>query len=159
MREKRSGIEIFWRRALVVLMAGTFLVAGIMKISAPAAFTQDILRYRILSETAGTFFAAGLPWLEITIALALLWRPFRLSASFVMVCLMTLFTLAVASALARGLDVACGCFGKAFVEYAGSGATFLLRDGTLLAASVVLFLLVARKETARKKDCGHAGPP
>lgn len=128
-------------------MAGVFFTAGVMKLADPAAFTQDILRFRMLSEDGSTYLAASLPWLEILIGVALFLRPFRLSAAFLMAGLMAGFCFAVAISLARGLDISCGCFGKAFEEYAGSGLAFLLRDLVLFGASGVLFWLILRKES------------
>lgn len=142
--------EKLWRYLLSFILSAVFIVAGVLKLAAPAAFTQDILSYRMLSETWSTFFAASLPWLEIMAGGMLFVRPFRLSASFVMVGMMTVFTLAVALALARGLDISCGCFGKAFEEYGGSGLTFLLRDLVLLTASGILFWLTVKKESEQR---------
>ena len=127
-------------------MAAVLLTAGIMKLSDPAALTQDILRYRMLSEGASVLLAACLPWLEILIGMALFCRPFRLTASFLTTELMAIFTLAVSIALARGLDISCGCFGKAFAEFAGSGVSFLIRDIVFLGLSGLLFSLTLRDE-------------
>lgn len=138
--------ESVWRHCLTLVIAAIFIIAGFMKLTDPSAFTQDILQYRMLSEYWSTFVAASLPWLEILTGIALFVRPFRLSASFVIFGLMCVFTVAVALALARGLDIACGCFGKTFQEYAGSGLNFLMRDVILLAASAVLFFLFLRND-------------
>lgn len=138
--------EPVWRRLFTFAMATVFITAGVMKLADPSAFTQDILQYRILSEFWSILAAASLPWLEIMAGIALFLRPLRLSASFIILGLMSIFTLAVASALTRGLDITCGCFGKAFQEYAGSGLNFLLRDVILLAASYALFLCMLRKD-------------
>lgn len=138
--------ETFWRHFLSLVMASVFIIAGVIKLSDPSAFTQDILRYRMLSESWSTFLAACLPWLEILVGLSFFYRPLRLSASFLTVGLMTIFTVAVAVSLLRGLDISCGCFGKAFQEYVGSGLHFLLRDILLLAASCALLGLLIRME-------------
>lgn len=136
-----------WRYLLSFAMAAVFLIAGVMKMSDPAAFTDDILRYRMLSETWSTFLAASLPWFEILLGVAIFCRPFRLTASFLMFGLLGIFSLAVAIALARGIDITCGCFGKAFQEYAGSGISFLLRDMCMLGISGMLLWLLFKKES------------
>ncbi len=138
--------EALLRYLLTFVLAAVFIFAGVMKLSDPSAFTQDILRYRMLSEMWSALAAASLPWLEIMVGISLFLRPLRLSASFLLAGLMAVFTLAVAIALARGLDISCGCFGKTFQEYAGSGFSFLMRDMILLTASCALFWLILRKD-------------
>jgi len=141
------GSEKIWRSILCFVMAAVFITAGVMKLFDPSAFTEDIFRYRMLPEFSSTLLAASLPWLEIMIGIAVFIRPIQLSAAFLMCGLMGIFNLAVAIALVRGLDITCGCFGKAFQEYAGSGIAFLLRDMFLWSISGVLFWLIFRKES------------
>lgn len=134
------------RRLLTVVLAAVFLLAGTSKLFDLNAFAQNIEHFRMLPPKGGIFMAAALPWLEVIVALALFVRPARLTASLFLMGLMIVFSLAVGIALARGLDISCGCFGKAFEEYAGTGSTVLLRDILLTAASAYLFVLIYKEE-------------
>lgn len=131
---------------LRLAVAGVFLVAGAMKIwdfahlrSATPDFTIAIQNFRLLpSPDLAVLLAVYLPWLEVTAALAVFRRRLALGAAAALLGMSAIFLGAVGSAWWRGLDIDCGCFGKA------SSTTDLrihLLGGTaLLAATAVLFL-------------------
>jgi len=139
---KKSGWRGILQAALVVLLGALFIFAGWSKLQDLPAFTKDIGNYRILPEAWAPYLAAWLPWLEVLTGIAILVRPLRLTGTLLTCLLMGVFTIAVGAALARGLDISCGCFGKAFGAYAEPVGIALLRDILLLAASVVLLRLV-----------------
>jgi putative oxidoreductase len=119
-----------------MLMGGLFVFAGAIKLRDPSAFAVEIDHYELWPELA-PYLAVTLPVIEIVLGLALwgLPRPWRQAAALGCGLLMSAFTFAAASALARGLDVNCGCFGS------GSGPITwltLVRDGLLLGACVLL---------------------
>lgn len=91
-----------------------FLIAGILKIAHPADLAAAITAYKLgLPPPFVAIVAVALPPFEILLGLYLAsgWWPKVTSA--VAVILLGLFTLAVASAVARGLQAPCGCFGPA----------------------------------------------
>lgn len=94
---------------LRVALAGLFFYAGGVKLMDPATFQSDITNFNLLPWALAGVAAIYLPWLEIIAAGALLGRS--RGAAFLLGLLMTAFTLAVATAWARGLDINCGCFG------------------------------------------------
>ena len=53
-----------------------------------------------------------LPWIELCAGAALVTGRLRRGGAFLVLALMLVFTVAVGSAWARGLDFHCGCFGK-----------------------------------------------
>jgi uncharacterized membrane protein YphA (DoxX/SURF4 family) len=114
---------------------GLFVYAGVLKALDPASFADDIGRYRLLPFFADAPLALYLPWLEITCGLALIAGLARRGALAVLLALTALFTLALASALARGLDLDCGCFGPA---HPTAPALALARNFVLGAALVWL---------------------
>lgn len=144
-------LETLWRNAICLFIAAIFIFAGVMKLLDPAAFTQNIRNYRILSEFWSTFVAASLPWLEIMAGAFLFLPMLRLTASFLITGLMVVFTISATTALARGLDITCGCFGKALSEYASTGAGFLLRDIVLFILSATLLFLNLRDSGLRNR--------
>lgn len=132
--------------ALRVAVAGVFLVAGVMKIwdfqrghSATPDFTIAIQSYHLLpSPDLAVLLAVYLPWLEVIAALALFARKLTLGASTALLGMTVVFLGAIGSAWWRGLDIACGCFGKD--EISTDYRTLILRDLALLAACAVVFV-------------------
>lgn len=123
-------------------LGGLFLVAGALKLGDPAAFAQEIANYQLWPGLA-PLLAATLPAVEIVAALVLLAGPvaWRRAAALVLALLSAMFTIAVGTAAARGLDISCACFGQA------SGAVSwltVLRNLALLAAAVLVLWLEGR---------------
>jgi putative oxidoreductase len=113
-----------------------FLVAGALKLHDPAAFAQDIVNYQLFPSLAPVL-AVVLPGVEVVVGLALLAlsSPWRRSAALMAAALMVVFTFSAGSALARGLDVSCGCFGG---NSGVIGWTTIARDVALLAAAALV---------------------
>ncbi len=149
---------------LRVLVAGVFLAAGVMKIwdfqrglSATPDFTLAIQSYHLLpSPDLAVLLAVYLPWVEVTAALALFVRRVALGTSAALLGLTVVFLGAIGSAWSRGLDLACGCFGRE--EITTDYRTLILRDLALLAACAVLFLSEWRRATAAGASTVSASP-
>ena len=127
---------IAWKVAMVALRLGLgalFVVAGVLKWADPAGFAQEIVNYRLWPELA-PYLAVVLPAIEVTAGLALLVTPraWRQAAAAALVVLTAAFTVAVGTAVVRGLDISCGCFGGG-----SSRVTWLtvMRNVGLLAAA------------------------
>ena len=130
---------------LRLAVAGIFLAAGAMKIwdfaharSATPDFTIAIQHYELLPPDFSVLLAVYLPWLEVIAALALFARRLALGAAAAMLGMGAMFLAAIGSAWWRGLNIACGCFGKdeATTDY----RLLILRDLALLAAVAVIFI-------------------
>lgn len=121
---------------LRVGLAAVFAVAGGMKLLDPTAFALEIDNYQLLPELA-PYLAAALPTTELALAAGLLVlpSPWRRAAALGCMLLMVMFTVAASSALARDLNIDCGCFGTGT-----SPITWLtiVRDFALLGAAAVL---------------------
>lgn len=120
------------------ILAVVFIYAGIGKILDPGQFAQDIDNYRLLPYVLVTLMAAILPWLEVLCGLLLIFGRWMLGASFILAGLNFIFLFAISAALARGLDISCGCF-SAFGEGAKVGLPKLVEDLGLLLLSIVIF--------------------
>ena len=94
------------------LLAAVFIYAGASKALDPAQFAEAIDRYRILPWPVSTGLGLYLPWLEIIAGVAVFFGRLRLGALAITAGLAWVFVAAIASALARGLDITCGCFGN-----------------------------------------------
>jgi putative oxidoreductase len=127
-------------------VGGIFVYAGILKALDPAQFAAGIANYKLLPWSAGVVLALYLPWLEILCGVALIVRRLHVAAALILSALCGTFLIALVSAKARGLDIACGCFG-----HSGSGHLLrsLLIDAAILCALIFLFATEARKSNAQ----------
>ena len=87
-----------------------FVLASLDKIAHPALFAQAVANYRILPAALVNPAAILLPWTEAVAGLALACGVMSRGASLILAGLMATFSAAIAANLARGIDVACGCF-------------------------------------------------
>lgn len=95
---------------LRILIGGLFLYSGFIKILDPHLFAQRVANYHLLGERGVSITAVLLPWLEIWTGLSLIiLPPLRPAAWCLITCMLLLFTAVKLSALARGLDIPCGC--------------------------------------------------
>lgn len=124
---------------LRIILGGIFLYAGIIKIGNPLAFSDSIASFQILSPGLINIVALSLPSFEILLALMLIsgwkWRPALLGIVF----LTTIFGLALAQAIFRGLEVDCGCFGPGRPSMIKTWWSFG-RDVMLFIAALWLYL-------------------
>jgi putative oxidoreductase len=134
------------KRALsLVLRLGLgalFVLAGALKLRDPSAFATAIANYQLLPGLAA-LLAATLPATEIVVGLTVVVgsRPWRQGATVAIGLLTLMFTAAAAAALARGIDISCGCFG---VDSGAITAWTIVRDVALVAACALLLLLDRR---------------
>lgn len=120
-------------------LGGMFVAAGVLKFLDPTSFALEIHNYQLFPDLA-PLLAATLPSVEVVLGLALLAapRPWLRAGALATTLIMLVFTVAVTSAVARGVNITCGCFGE------GSGPVTIwtvLRDVVLVAAGVLLFRL------------------
>lgn len=133
-RTPGRAVSPVWReRAWTALRVGLgvlFVAASIYKIGMPGAFAHQIYNYKLLPSWAVNPLAIVLPWLQLFCGAALIVNRWVAGASVLVALMMLAFLGALGSALARGLNIACGCF-----KTGGSPATgwTFLRDLTLTA--------------------------
>jgi uncharacterized membrane protein YphA (DoxX/SURF4 family) len=92
-------------------LAAVLLIAGWPKAADPGAFIRDLWNFRLLPEPRAYWIAAFVPYLEIAAGLALVTGLQRRGAHLIIAVLLPVFLVFHVSAWARGLDIACGCFG------------------------------------------------
>ena len=93
-------------------LGGLLVLAGALKLRAPVAFATEIANYQLFPAVA-PYLSAILPVVELTIGVALVVgpRPWRRGAALGALGLFVMFTVAVASAYFRRINIDCGCFG------------------------------------------------
>ena len=115
-------------------VALVWLVAGVVKLIDPASFARDIGHYRLVPAVVAVALSVYLPWLEIALGVGLCLPRTHNAARWLSFALLGVFCGALVSALVRGLDVRCGCFGLETGE--GDQALWfaLARDLLMIAA-------------------------
>jgi uncharacterized membrane protein YphA (DoxX/SURF4 family) len=111
-------------------VGGIFIYASLDKLAHPAAFAQAIHHYRLVPDLLLHAWAHFLPVLEFVTGTALVLGFWRRGAALVAAGLTVLFMVAITAALARGLDISCGCFHTDGGH--GVGLDLLVRDTVLL---------------------------
>ncbi|MGA2403965.1 MAG: MauE/DoxX family redox-associated membrane protein [Syntrophobacteraceae bacterium] len=136
-----------------LLLGTVFIAASIDKIAHPSEFAKIVLNYQTLPGYLINIVAIVLPWLEALLGLFILcgwWLP---GATVVANLLLVAFFGALAQAVARGIDLTCGCFS---VKAAGSPHTvwYLARDSLflLLGTAVTIQVFRARSAGTKKSD-------
>jgi len=115
-----------------LVVGGVFLYASWNKLHEPQAFAEVIHNYRLVPYALLHPWAHLLPVLEAMAGAALVLGVLRRGAALTLAGLTTIFIVAIAAALARGLDISCGCFNTDAGH--AVGLDLLLRDLALLAA-------------------------
>jgi uncharacterized membrane protein YphA (DoxX/SURF4 family) len=123
-----------------LILGGTLLAAGLLKVSHPYTSAAAVRAYRLLPNNLANLIGYTLPWLEIGIALALILGLAVRICSVITGLLMIAFMVGVGSAWARGLTIDCGCFGGGGKVAAGATQYWqeMLRDMGLIVIVVYL---------------------
>lgn len=135
----KLGALFLYHLARLVL-AAVFLYAGYVKMRDPVAFAGQVAAYQLLPYSFNYLVAATLPYIEFLAGLLLLLNA-RIKPALVAVGALTLvFMVALASVIARGMEIDCGCFDPGGGEAVSAGMA-LLRDVGLMGLIVLVWRL------------------
>jgi putative oxidoreductase len=117
-------------------LGGLLIVAGALKLRAPIAFATEIANYQLVPAVA-PYVAVVLPVLELVVGGALVVGPraWRRAGALAALGMLAAFTVAVASAYFRRINIDCGCFGTGGGPITG---LTLVRNGVLMAAAATI---------------------
>jgi len=127
---------------------GIFLYAGAVKAADVTAFAGNVANYQILPYAWNYVVASSLPYVEILAGFLLVINRRVRPSAFLLGGLTVVFMVILASALARGLDIDCGCFRPGGKEKTGPGLA-LLRDAAILALLAAVYWL---RQTEERKE-------
>ena len=139
---------------LAIAVGAVFVYASLSKIADPQAFAKIIYHYQVIGPSAVFGFvpanltAVALPWIELIAGVLLVVGVWRREAAVVTAIMLVVFVAAVASTLARGIDIQnCGCFA---LDASGRAAGWKLISGdlALLAAALVVAVVPPRAAEA-----------
>lgn len=128
--------------------------AALAKLGDVGSFAQQVHNFRILPLFAENLVAMVLPWIELLAALSLVLAIRPRAAAVLTAGLLSVFTVAVIAALARGLDFECGCFGTS--DASRVGVTKVLENlGMLLIAILACARPRDAVAQAEERIAGH----
>ena len=125
-----------------VVLGGTLLVAGALKVGNLQKSAMAVRAYELLPVSLANFLGYALPWIEIGVGLLLMLGVATKTVAVIGAINMLVFIIAIAQAWARGLSIDCGCFG-------GGGSvdpedtkylSEIIRDLGLFALGIYLYL-------------------
>jgi uncharacterized membrane protein YphA (DoxX/SURF4 family) len=131
---KRSGRVTYHLCRL--LLGGVFVWAGAVKALDVPAFAGQVAAYQLLPYAWNYATAATLPYVELLAGALLLVNVRVKPAALLLVLLNLLFIVVLASVLARGLAIDCGCFGP---DAGTTPLQALGRDLLLLALGICVY--------------------
>jgi putative oxidoreductase len=147
-----------WLSLLARLVVGSaFIAASIDKIADPASFAASIGYYRLVPHGVALTIATILPWLELLCGVAVLAGVTVRTSSALSFLMLAVFTAAVASAVARGLDISCGCF----TQDPAAGKIGLMKfaeNGALLLLSAFLYIVPGSRWSLERYILRHQTP-
>lgn len=107
-----------------ITVGTVFLMVSLAKVVHPGAFANEIGNYDLFPEIIVNFSAVVLPWIELICGMLLI-AGVRLKAnSLIISILLIFFILSVGSAMARGLNIDCGCYSNIKAEKVGWNKIF-----------------------------------
>jgi putative oxidoreductase len=134
-----KAITLRYKTVVVSIVLGAlFVYAGAMKIRDPLAVADTIAAFGIIPLALINSFALAIPSFEIISGALLIAGWYRRMAALGLLIALGAYTVAIASALARGITIDCGCFG---VGPGTRGAMWwdFGRDLAMLAAAFAVY--------------------
>ncbi len=128
-----------------VILAAVFIFAALGKIGDLQEFSDAVAAFRILPITSVNVFAIILPWVELLIGLSLLSGTQLRQSALLSILLNLMFIAAAGSAMARGLDIKCGCFTLS-KSHTSVGWSLIARDIVLVLIAIqILYGIAGRR--------------
>lgn len=138
---------------LRVFVSLVFVVAGLLKLREPMAFADGIAAFHVFPNWSINVLAMVIPYFEILAGIGILNGRTRRAGALAACGLSFCFVVLFASALARGLDVTCACFGKWEILQA-STRVGLVRAIALLGLSAWVYAKALRTyQRSRGAEC------
>jgi uncharacterized membrane protein YphA (DoxX/SURF4 family) len=96
-----------------MIVGVAFVWAGVSKAADLRTFAEEIANYQILPASMVSWLAAVLPGIELFAGALLIVGYWVRPAALVTSGMLAVFIVALSQALARGINLRCGCFGGA----------------------------------------------
>ena len=132
--DKRKTFDLF----LYVVRIGIgcmFIYSSLPKIRQSYDFLSSVYSYELAGPKLGMFVAMTLPFLELIVGVCLIGGIFISGALLASIVMAAMFSYVLGSALYKGLEITCGCF--------GTGSTEIVTSSTFIRAVIILVLSLA----------------
>ncbi len=137
---KFIGILTF---VLRLVLGFIFIYASVDKILHPAQFAKVIYHYQVLPMEIINVVAIIIPWLEAILGMTLILGIWLETTALMLSAITFVFIALMGSAMARGLNIECGCF-SLDPEAAVIGWHRIFEDGLMLFASLFIFIYASK---------------
>jgi uncharacterized membrane protein YphA (DoxX/SURF4 family) len=142
---RRSSKYLEWMLRLVI--GGVFIYAGWAKRNEGIEFADSVASFRILPGVVIVPFMLSIVPFEIGAGAMVLTGWQKRVGALALLLMASLYSIALALALARGITVNCGCFGTSAV---GANPWVDLGRDLLLAAGCAVLYRIATRSVAPK---------
>jgi len=133
LRRARVRVVVRW------VLGSIFVGAGVIKIAHPVDFYSNLLAYDVSGpDWLFRLVAVVFPWLEVACGGLLLAGYWTESVGFLVASMCAVFVFMLGQAVARGLDLKCGCFGPLTIGWLELPQVALVRAALLLTATIWL---------------------
>jgi len=136
--KKGMGIGAYAVLVARVLLGGLLCYAGYNKLMDVPKFASDIAHFRLLPVPLEHFLAIILPWNEIVVGAMLIFGIWTRAVALASLLFFTVFAVAVSSAIARHLNIECGCLGNA--DASKVGVLTLAKDAVGFALALFIYV-------------------
>ena len=120
-----------------VVVGGVLIWAGALKAADPLEFAQTIQNYQVFPHGLILVIAVVLPWVEVLSGAGLIAGVLKRSSAALAAALLAGFILLVGSAVLRGIDTACGCFGSLSSR---ADLKLMIMDAVLLIMALIVLI-------------------
>ena len=139
-----------------LVLGGVFIYTSLPKVMHPDEFARLVYGYRVLHPDMVNLVGVTLPWVELVAGVFLVVGLLPRSSALVLGGLLALFIGAGFLALARGLDIECGCFFPFMGDHKLTW-DLLVRDAVLILFALQVMVwpsgfLPARRRRARPSE-------
>ena len=134
--------KISLMRLLAIALAVIFIYAAIPKILEVDEFARSIRNYRMLPAWSINLLALWLPWIELIAGGCMIFKVGEKGGKLLILGMLLVFTAGIISAVARGLDIDCGCFGRTASQVAQAHRVGLQKIVENLGMIIIAILLV-----------------
>lgn len=132
--------------ALRIIIGGIFIYAAANKLFNPDGFAKAIHNYEILPLSLINIIAIIIPWIELFAGVFMLSGIYKRGSSLIILLSLAVFVVALSSALARGLNIDCGCFSLEITSSKSDISIRIIEDILIFAGTLVIFLFSEKKE-------------
>ena len=139
MAAKKNSLGTYAVIVARLVLGGLLCYAGFNKMMDVPGFAKDIEHFRLLPGTLERLVAVVLPWNEMTVGAMLILGIWTRAAALASILFSLVFAVAVSSAIARNLNIECGCLGHA--DASKVGFLTLAKDAVVFVLGLYMYVL------------------